>query len=108
MPYDRESGTLDRVHIYENFFLVERCRGGVGGGWGAWQAALRLSYVDLTDEDIRGGEGHNVTLGLNWYWTDYSKLQFNAVYGAIDDRRPVNGFTEGEFVSLGTRFMCDF
>jgi phosphate-selective porin OprO/OprP len=108
VPLDRESGTIDRVDIYENFFLVERCCGGVGGGWGAWQVALRLSYLDLTDDDIEGGVGHNTTLGLNWYWTDHSKLQFNLIYGEVDEHRPVGGFTQGEFVSVGTRFVCDF
>jgi phosphate-selective porin OprO/OprP len=108
VPYDRETGTIDRVEPYENFFLVERCRGGVGGGWGAWQVAVRYSYLDLTDQDIAGGVEHNVTLGLNWHWTAYSKLQFNAVFGRIDEHRPAGGFTEGDFVGLGTRFVCDF
>jgi phosphate-selective porin OprO/OprP len=108
VPYDRQTGCIDRLVPYENFFLVERCHGGTGWGLGAWQVALRLSYLDLTDQDIAGGVGRDVTLGLNWYWTPYSKLQFNAVYGDIEQHRPVGGFTDGHFLSLGTRFVCDF
>src|SRR5690606_13204066 len=30
MPWDRESGTLDRPLPLENFFLIDRCSGGIG------------------------------------------------------------------------------
>src|SRR5690606_33905641 len=46
MPWDRESGTLERIRPFENFFLVNRCGGGVGNGLGAWQIAVRYSYGD--------------------------------------------------------------
>ncbi|MCA9267221.1 MAG: ATPase, partial [Planctomycetales bacterium] len=111
MPYDRKSGTLGRVHPFENFFLVPTCDGCRGTGWGAWQVAARYSYLDLSDGNVQGGEEQNVTVGLNWYWTAYSKVQFNAIYGKIDDHRvvaPNPGFTGGDFWILGTRFMADF
>ncbi|MCC9608700.1 OprO/OprP family phosphate-selective porin [Blastopirellula sp. JC732] len=108
MVLDRKSGTLDRVHPYENFFLVPDCYGGCGGGWGAWQVAARISYLDLTDQDIQGGLETNATLGLNWFWTSHSKMQFNAIYGDISEHAPVNGYTGGNFWILGCRFMVDF
>jgi phosphate-selective porin OprO/OprP len=108
VPYDRETGTIDRVKPFENFFLVDTCRDGVRGGRGAWQLALRYSYLDLTDNDIRGGVENNLTAGLVWYMTPYSSLQFNAVYGDIDDRAPVGGFDSGHFTALGTRLRIDF
>lgn len=114
MPYDRESGTLDRVKPFENFFLVDRCSGGRGHGWGAWQLALRYDYLDLTDSNILGGVEHNWTLGMNWHWTAYSKVQMNLTYGSIEDHAaivdPVSGdsFTGGDFWILGTRYMIDF
>lgn len=108
VPYKRASGTIDRVRPLENFFLIDTCNDGVAGGWGAWQVALRYSHLDLSDNDIAGGEENNLTLGLVWYFNAYSSLQFNAVYGDIDDHAPVNGFTDGHFTALGTRLRMNF
>jgi len=108
VPLDRATGTIDRVKPFENFFVVNRCGGGWGGGWGAWQVALRYSYLDLTDHDIRGGVQNNATLGLVWYMNPYASLQVNAIYGDIEDREPVGGFSDGHFTALGTRLRVDF
>ncbi|MEZ6137267.1 MAG: porin [Pirellulaceae bacterium] len=108
MPWERTSGTLDRVKPFENFFLVDRLKGGRGRGLGAWQVAARYDYLDLTDEDIGGGVGQSYTLGLNWFWTPYSKVQTNLIYGDIKDHRLVGGFDGGDYWILGQRFMCDF
>ncbi|TWT35730.1 Phosphate-selective porin O and P [Posidoniimonas corsicana] len=116
MPWDRESGTLDRIYPFENFFLVDRCRGGTGYGLGAWQVALRYSYADFNDQDVFGGIGQSVTAGLNWYWSPYARMQFNYIYGEITDRdadndestpQPVN-LQSGDYHILGTRLMVDF
>lgn len=106
--WDRNAGRLARPRPLENFFLVRTQDGGVGGGWGAWQVAARWSYLSLSDHDIHGGRQQNVTLGLNWYWTPHSKLMFNLVSGEIQDRAPVNGFTNGTFTGLGARVLVDF
>jgi phosphate-selective porin OprO and OprP len=108
MPWDRATGQLARVEPLENFFLVDTCNDGIRGGWGAWQIAYRWSYADFTDQDILGGIGESHTLGLNWYWNAFAKMQFNAIYGEIDDHAPVAGFTSGHYTALGTRFMIDF
>ena len=108
IPYDRKSGTLDRVIPYENFFLVDRCSGGHGTGWGAWNVAARYSYLNLTDADVLGGVGNTGTLALNWHWNPYAKVQFNLIYGEIDSHQAVNGFTAGDYLIAGTRFAIDF
>ncbi len=111
-PYSRKTGTLGRVKPFENFFLVDRCTGGKGWGWGAWQIAARYSYIDLSDgagaTAVLGGEGKNFTAGLNWFWTPYSKVQFNYINGNIDNHAAVNGSTAGNYNIIGTRFMVDF
>jgi phosphate-selective porin OprO/OprP len=105
IPYDRDSGTIGTLEPFENFFLVDRCCGGHGAGWGAWQVGARYSYLDLTDENIAGGVENNFTLALNWIWSKNAKWQFNYVQGEITDHAPVGGYTDGNFSILGTRFM---
>ncbi len=107
-PYSRTSGTLQRVHPHEYFFFVDRFRGGRGGGWGAWQVALRYDYIDLTDGGVRGGVGNLVTGALNWHWTAHSKVQNNLIWGDIADSGNAGPFDGGDFWILGMRFMIDF
>ncbi len=123
MPWKRSSGTLDRIKPLENFFLVDTCCDGVRGGKGAWQLAYRASYADFNDDNIFGGRGMSHTFGLNWYWNAYARMQFNAIYGDIDDaavsdgdntRNLTTGVTapgtilSGDYTILGMRFMVDF
>jgi phosphate-selective porin OprO/OprP len=108
MAWDRATGTLDRVRPFQNFFLVDTASDGVAAGWGAWQTAVRYSHADLSDLDIHGGIANEVTFAMNWYWNPYAHMQFNAIYGRIDDRRPVDGFTSGDFTIVGVRLAVDF
>ena len=49
------------------------------GGMGAWQLAVRFSSIDLTDNDINGGEAENLSFGLNWFATDNIRMSANYV-----------------------------
>ena len=109
IPYERNKSSIGPLQPFENFFLVDRCCGGRGSGWGAWQAAARYSYLDLTDETVLGGVGSNLTLALNWFWSANSKLQINYVTGHIEDHaNQGGGFTAGNYSILGTRFLMFF
>jgi len=108
IPVNRKVGSIARVKPFEDFFLVDRCDGGFGRGWGAWQVAARYSMLDLTDNDIQGGVGRNTTLAVNWWWNAYSRLQFNLIYSDLQDHEPVDGFTGGTALTAGLRFAADF
>ncbi|MCA9034207.1 MAG: ATPase [Planctomycetaceae bacterium] len=108
IPFDRTSGTIERVVPHENFFLVDRQCGGHGVGWGAWNVAARYSYLDLTDGDVLGGVGNAGTLALNWFWNPFAKVQFNLTHGAVTDHRNVGGYMAGDYTTLGTRFAIEF
>ncbi len=108
MPWKRSNGTLDRIKPFEDFFLVDTLRG-IGSGWGAWQVAARYSHADFNDGDIFGGVGEAATLGLNWYWTANSRMQFNWVHGRIKDNQETRDESlTGRYDILGARFMVDF
>ncbi len=112
MVWQRKNGTLGRVKPHEDFFLVNTCDGCVGRGWGAWQVAARWSEADFNNEGIFGGMGESFTLGLNWYWTAYSRVQLNWIHGRIDNRDidsgPALALTSGDYDIIGARFMVDF
>ena len=78
--YKRTSGHFDRVKPFENFFRVRTENGCVATGKGAWELGYRLSYVNLTDAGIRGGEVIDHTIGLNWYLNPYMRIMFNYIH----------------------------
>lgn len=78
-----------------------------GEGAGAWELAARFNTLDLTDETVAGGEMDSVTLGLNWYPNQFTRLMLNYVRNDVDATGPV-GFreTDPEYVML--RAQADF
>ncbi|MEM7305447.1 MAG: porin [Planctomycetota bacterium] len=89
---DRESTDVDfdGWYVQANYMLTgetrryRRSRGSFAvidpqSDYGALEVGLRLSALDLNDEDIDGGEEQNVTLGLNWYWSRNVRFMANYV-----------------------------
>lgn len=82
--YDTEVAEFGRITPKRNF--------GEDGGMGAWEAALRYSYLDLNDHDIRGGRLSDVTAGLNWYLNPNVRVSWNYVYADAHDSSFANIF----------------
>jgi len=71
--YKRSEGVFDRVSPKQPFSLKE-------GHWGAFEVGARYSYLDLSDQNIRGGTQNNTTLGANWYLFSNLRLMLNWVH----------------------------
>lgn len=74
-PYKAISGAFEDVIPKRTFFE---------GGWGAWELAMRMSYVDLTSGPIQGGTFFKVTALLNWYLNSALRLEAAYGYGLLD------------------------
>ncbi|TWT80164.1 Porin P precursor [Planctomycetes bacterium CA13] len=111
MPWERKSGTIGRVVPFQNFWMVDSANCGRAAGWGAWQLAARYSKADFSDEDIFGGEGEALTIGMNWHWNTNARMQFNYITGDISNSTVGNRMgapVSGEYDVYGARFLVDF
>lgn len=54
------------------------------GGWGAVEVTGRYSWTDLNGGAISGGKFARWSAGLNWFLTDYTRIEFNYGYGRLD------------------------
>ncbi len=102
--YNKQLAALDRVVPSENFFWVDSA-GGHCWGWGAWQIGARLSFADLNDNGINGGQLNSCTFGVNWFLNPNSKVQFNY---DITHRSQVQNVAAGNIDAFGARFAYDF
>jgi phosphate-selective porin OprO/OprP len=110
-PYDRIGGAIDRVVPFTNFFCVDT-REGRATGAGAWEIAARISYIDLNDENVRGGRLTDLTAGINWFWNPYTKMVFNYIH-AWNDSTTVNPLTlspigDNETSMYAARIQVDY
>ena len=96
-PYSGSYETFGRVKPKRNFM-----DGGKGAG--AWEAALRYGYTDLSDKDVYGGDQGDISVGLNWYLNPVSRIMFNYVWTDID--KP--GVGGGILNIFEVRFQVDF
>ncbi len=101
-PYNRKQGGIDRIQVKRpfGFYRGDDCE----WGWGGWEVAARYSYIDLNSKDITGGRLKDMTLGLNWYINNYSKIQFNYIRAFLDNK--VHGDSTADI--FGLRAQLDF
>jgi phosphate-selective porin OprO/OprP len=95
-PYDATQGIFGPVMPLQNFSLR-------GPGWGAFEFGTRLSYLDLTNQSVRGGVIHGVTGDLTWYLDRHWKGKFEYGFEAIR-----SGSSNGNLQFFQLRFQVDY
>ena len=100
--YNKAGGVVGRVRPERPVYK---------GGCGAWELALRYSYIDLNGTTPPAGRPagpgrqlNDFTVGVNWYLVDNAKFQFNYIHPMVNDR--VTGTTNADFVAA--RCQIDF
>lgn len=96
--YDRRFGMYDRPVLDSNAFMVRGDDGKLHVNWGAWQVAYRYTYMDLNSGPLAGGQMGEHTFGLNWYFNNTSKVQFQY---SIIQRNVMNPAVSGTVQALG-------
>lgn len=75
-PYNTATGNI--------FGFVPQTKSVFKGGWGEWEAVLRLSVLDLNDGSIKGGKFWRITPMVNWYMSRVIRMEFIYGYGELD------------------------
>ena len=82
------------------------------GGWGAWQVGTRFDFVDLNDDDVRGGQQYSVIAGLNWHLNNHARLMANYAFTRVFNARGAGGNqvegSSNNIHGVGLRAQVDF
>jgi len=95
-PYDRAAAVPGKVSPESPLFKRR-------GAWGALELALRYSYLDLSDGNVNGGRMSILMPGLNWYWSDQIRCQFNYGFAHVEE-----GPSPGNLNIFQMRLQMDF
>jgi len=108
-PYNPQAGSYFRISPAHPFSLKD-------GGWGAWEIAGRISYVNLVSNFVSGealsadpaavdgGKQTAYSLGINWYPNDL--VRFMVDYSHVDYQK-INGVAASG-LPLGTGIGASF
>lgn len=115
--YNKQMGSMDyNVKPFREFFGLGRDQWFCG--WGAWEVAARYSYVNLSATPTaivpvpvatvppypNPGTVNDVTLALNWWWNQYTRVQFNYINVNQNLNAPTGGITN----IYAARFQFEF
>jgi len=83
--YNKRSGLINRVNV---------AKGVNSGGWGTLEVYSRWSSIDLTDQNVTGGEMNTLSFGLNWWPVSMIQANVNYRYSTLD-RIGEHGYNHG-------------
>ena len=93
--YNKRSGLVNRLKVANEV---------KSGGWGALEVYSRWSSVDMTDQNVVGGEMNTLSFGLNWWPMSSIQANVNYRYSTLD-RFGEQGFNHGLVTRLS--FMLE-
>ena len=93
--YNKRSGLVNRLKVANEV---------KSGGWGALEVYSRWSSVDMTDQNVAGGEMNTLSFGLNWWPMSSIQANVNYRYSTLD-RFGEQGFNHGLVTRLS--FMLE-
>jgi phosphate-selective porin OprO/OprP len=86
-----------------------------GGGWGAWEIALRYSTINLNDQlaqanGVAGGRQTIYTAALNWYISRNVRVMLDYLHGNITKQASPTNFTDtgAKFDAVAMRTQVAF
>jgi phosphate-selective porin OprO/OprP len=121
--YNKAMGVMDyNCKPFSDFFGLGRHSR--MGGWGAWEVSTRLSYINLDATNIKAsnyqtltatgltpgampgtaGTDTSLTLGLNWWWNQYTRVNFNYIRNMLQGN--TTGFSAMNIAAV--RFQVEF
>ncbi len=107
--YDRRLGRLDSVYLGKNgpnnpFYIGRNKDNNWAFGRGAWELAVRYSYLDLNDgaglTRVNGGVEGGFSAGINWYLTNNLAYQFQYQWNDRYQTSPGGAGTPGNTLAL--------
>jgi len=96
-PYNRAAGTFSPVKPHQKFSFKNN-------SWGALEAVGRISFTDLTDGSVRGGEMTVLSAGFNIYLTQRHRIMLDGGMANVD--RSAND--EGKIYFIQSRLQLEF
>lgn len=66
-------------------------------GWGAWEAKARWSHLNLND--VNAGEYNDLTVGMNWYWSDRTRVMFDWIH-PVTSSSTTFGSTKSDLLAM--------
>ncbi len=90
--FGQHGAQFARNKPFVNFFATEK-----GRGWGALEAKVRWSYLDLNN--VSAGQYNDLSAGFNWYWSDRTRVMFDWIH-PLTTAETVFGSTESDLLAM--------
>lgn len=71
--FGQHGAQFGRNQPFSNVFATRAVR-----SWGAWEAKARWSRLDLSS--VAAGQYNDFTFGMNWYWSDRTRVMFDWIH----------------------------